>query len=79
MVKFIRIVFLLLILFSSVIGGAGYWVYENKLKTPLPLLDALRYTIPPKTNLAEVAIDLMQKEILDISSSVKLFWNQRPH
>jgi UPF0755 protein len=83
MVKFIRIVFLLLVLLSSVIGGAGYWIYENKLKTPLPLLETLHYTIPPKTNLAEVAIDLMQKEILDYPSALTWVmlarWQGRAH
>jgi UPF0755 protein len=59
-----------MVLLIIMLGGAGYWFYENKLKTPFPIVNDLHYTVPPGANLSQVAMDLMDKEILDYPSAL---------
>lgn len=70
MLYFVRILFFFTVLFSIVTGLAGYWIYENKLQTPFPLINDLPYTVSAGTNLAQIAMDLMDKQILDYPSAL---------
>lgn len=59
-----------MVLLIIVLSVAGYWFYENKLKMPFPIVNDLHYTVPPGANLSQVAMDLMDKEILDYPSAL---------
>ena len=70
MLQLFRTLFFLLICFILTIGSAGYWFYQNKLETPFPIVNQVRYTVPPGANLTQVAMDLMEKDIIDYPSAL---------
>jgi len=63
--------------------AAGYWVYKHYLQAPLPISKELAYTLPPHTNLSEVAKDLIQREWLNYPSALTWVilarWQKQAH
>lgn len=70
MLTALRTFILLIILLLTAAGSGGYWFYEYRLQTPLPLLNDWHYTLSPKTNLSQVAIDLIDKELLSYPAAL---------
>ncbi len=70
MLRFIRIIIMLIILVITAIGAGGYWVYEYKLKEPLPSLNEISYTIHPNMSLSKVAMELMDKELMNYPTAL---------
>lgn len=60
-----RILFILLLLFIAALSGSGYWLYNNHLSAPLPLDKDLHYLVEPNDTLNKIAIDLMDKKLLN--------------
>jgi UPF0755 protein len=81
--KFIRILFIIIIGGGGAVGGSGYWLYQHKLVTPLPIINDRYYTVKPQANLGEVAIDLMAAGWLDYPSALTWVmlarWQRRAH
>jgi UPF0755 protein len=48
---------------TMAIASSGYWLYENRLKAPLPLNNDIHYTVAPNATLRQIAIDLREKEL----------------
>ncbi|MDM8565276.1 endolytic transglycosylase MltG [Candidatus Halobeggiatoa sp. HSG11] len=61
----LRTLFLLILLIISSIGGSGYWIYKTYLVEPLPIFDDLRYVVKPNSNLRQITIDLIDKELMN--------------
>ena len=70
MMTFLRTLFLLALLFATLMSVTGYWIYEHKLQVAFPLVNELPYTVFPGTSLSQVAMDLMAKELLDYPSAL---------
>ncbi|MCK5523598.1 MAG: endolytic transglycosylase MltG [Thiomargarita sp.] len=79
----LRILFLLFLLFITAISCGSYWIYKYHLTAPLPLYENLHYTVQPNATLRQVAIDLMEKEVLNYPTAVAWFslarWQKRAH
>jgi UPF0755 protein len=67
-----RILFFILLFFITVVSSGGYWIYTYHLIAPLPIYNDLHYTVKPNATLRKVAIDLMDKEL--INYPVALAW-----
>ncbi len=65
-----RILFLFLLLFVTAISSGGYWLYKYHLTAPLQIYNDLQYTVKPNTTLRKVAMDLMEKELLDYPTAL---------
>ncbi len=61
---------LLLILLSIAFSIIGYWLFENKLTRPFPIINDTHYLVLPGSHLSQVAMDLMEKELLDYPSAL---------
>lgn len=70
MMTFLRTLFLLALLLATMASLSGYWIYEHKLQVAFPLVNELPYTVFPGTSLAQIAMDLMAKELLDYPSAL---------
>lgn len=70
MLRFIKIIIMLLILVIVAISAGGYWIYENQLKKPLPLFNELSYTIHPNMSLSKVAMELMDKGLMNYPTAL---------
>jgi len=70
MIKMLRILFFLLLLFMTAVGSGAYWLYKYHLTAPLALSSHLHYTIEPNSTLRQVAIDLMDKGLLDYPTAL---------
>ncbi len=66
----LRTLFLLIILIISAIGSSGYWVYKNYLIEPLPIFEDLRYVVKSNTNLRQITIDLIDKELMNYPTAL---------
>ncbi|MFK5970113.1 MAG: endolytic transglycosylase MltG [Candidatus Marithrix sp.] len=66
----LRTLFLLILLIISTIGGSSYWVYKNYLTKPLPMFENLRYVVKPNTNLRQITIDLMDRELMNYPTAL---------
>jgi len=60
-----RVLFILLLLMTIIAGGAGYWIYQYHLTAPLPVEKNFHYTVEQGVGLRHVAIDLMEKKLLN--------------
>lgn len=67
---FIRTLILFILLILTAVGSGGFWIYQYKLKAPLPLLNDWHYTLRANRNLSQVAMDLMKKELLDYPTAL---------
>jgi UPF0755 protein len=65
-----RFLFLLLLLFVTVVSSGGYWLYQYRLTAPLPIYNDFQYMVKPNTTLRKVAMDLMEKELLDYPTAL---------
>lgn len=65
-----RILFLLLLLSIVAVGSGGYWLYQYQLTAPLPLENDLRYVIEPNATLSQIAIDFMDREMLNYPAAL---------
>lgn len=78
-----RILFLLLLLFMTAVSSGGYWLYKYHLTAPFPLITDLRYTVEPNTTLSQIAIDLMDKRLLNYPTALAWVtlarWQKRAH
>jgi len=70
MITFLRTLFLLAILITLIVGMSGYFLYEHKLQAPFPLINDVPYTVAAGSNLSQVAMDLMNQELLDYPSAL---------
>ncbi|HHB93317.1 MAG TPA: endolytic transglycosylase MltG [Thioploca sp.] len=66
----LRTLFLLFLLIISAIGGSSYWIYKNYLTKPLPMFEDLRYVVKPNTNLRQITIDLMDRELMNYPTAL---------
>lgn len=66
----IRTFILIILLIIIALGSGGFWIYQYKLNTPLPLLNDWHYTLRANANLSQVAIDLMEQGLLDYPSAL---------
>ncbi len=66
----LRIVSFLLLSFSIIVSSGGYWLYKYHLAAPLPLYQDIHYTVLPNATLSQVAINLMDKELLNYSTAL---------
>jgi UPF0755 protein len=53
-----------------ILGSGGYWLYNYRLMAPMPFYDNLYYTVEPNTTLSEIAMDLMDKDLLDYPTAL---------
>ncbi len=60
-----RIIFILLLLITIIASGAGYWIYKYQLTAPLPVETDFHYTVEKGIGLRHIAIDLMDKKLLN--------------
>jgi len=65
-------ILLVLILLVAIMAAGGYWLYEYRFKTPLPITAEYRYEIPSNTRLYQVAQDLVAHEW--VSYPVAMSW-----
>ena len=72
MLKFLLFIFLLITLILSTIAGGGYWVYQNKLHMSIALSEDMHHMVEPNTTLRTVAMNLMDKKILNYPTA--LLW-----
>lgn len=58
-----------LLVFSAILAGGAYWVYENRIKMPLNLTRETTYIVAAKSNVALLASDLVDKSFFDYPTS----------
>ncbi|WP_171899539.1 endolytic transglycosylase MltG, partial [Candidatus Marithrix sp. Canyon 246] len=72
MLRILLFLFLFITLVVSTIAGGGYWVYKNKLHMPIALSEDVHHMVEPNTTLRTVAINLMDKKLLNYPTA--LLW-----
>lgn len=70
MLTALRVFILFIILVLAAAGSGGCWFYVYRLQEPLPLINDWHYSVSPKTNLSQVAIDLINKELLSYPAAL---------
>lgn len=71
----LRILFFLLLFITvivSTVAGGAYWVYKNKLHMPIALSEDVHHMVEPNSTLRAVAMNLMDKKILNYPTA--LLW-----
>ncbi|MCK5719176.1 MAG: endolytic transglycosylase MltG [Thiomargarita sp.] len=79
----LRFLIFILLLFITIVSCGGYWMYKYQLTAPLTLYEELPYTISPNMNLREIAMDLMDKEVINYPTTLAWVylarWQKKAH
>ncbi|MDM8568808.1 endolytic transglycosylase MltG, partial [Thiotrichales bacterium HSG1] len=66
----LKTLFFLTILIVASISGSGYWIYKNYLIKPLPVFEDLHYVVKSNSNLRQITVDLMDRELMNYPAAL---------